>query len=161
MEIEGIFQKDSSPATVEALFKQGADLDLSHVGDVHLVASLLKKQLTSLRPPIISVDGDTYSEILSALDITENQRVWFLHEMLEDSLTTSAFARARLVFSLFNDFLQNSSANHLSTNLLAKTFGELLLVNEESDGVPTELQEKHKQIVSIIFENYQELFGQQ
>jgi hypothetical protein len=63
----GIFQENSESDSVLALFKQEADLDLSQVRDVTLVASLLKKQLSSLRPPLLSFDGDTYSEIISAI----------------------------------------------------------------------------------------------
>jgi hypothetical protein len=93
-------------------------------------------------------------------DISESQRVWFLREMLEDSLTTTALARTKLVFSLFHEFVQHSLMNHYSTNDLAQVFGESVLVNEEGESIPDDMKEAHLQIVAIIIGDYGELFGQ-
>eukprot|EP00013_Stygamoeba_regulata_P003266 CAMPEP_0177628678 /NCGR_PEP_ID=MMETSP0447-20121125/259_1 /TAXON_ID=0 /ORGANISM="Stygamoeba regulata, Strain BSH-02190019" /LENGTH=261 /DNA_ID=CAMNT_0019129941 /DNA_START=166 /DNA_END=948 /DNA_ORIENTATION=+ len=125
LEVEGVFRMSAGVKQLEQLRVQvdrGLDLPFAEIGDVHLVASLLKQYLMDLPEPLL-----TFGLYPSFLGATQTENPAAKLRTIINSLPPVNRAVAEILFLFLNRLHNNCVANKMTAQNLAIIFSQIVL----------------------------------
>ncbi|KAJ8254410.1 hypothetical protein COCON_G00210220 [Conger conger] len=161
--VDGIYRVSGNLAVIQKLrhkadHEENLDLDDGQWEEIHVITGALKLFFRELPEPLFPFSS--FDRFIAAIQVSDKrQKVSFIHDLVK-GLPLPNLETMKALFSHLIKVVHHGDENRMSVQSVAIVFGPTLLRPETESANMTMHMIFQSQIVELILNEYQQLFGQ-